>query len=266
MKNPLLDNKIKQGFYITAATIVAVIYAYTCGWVVGFPVICILSDAFIFGLIFASGIAFLWNILRYGTPSPEHQYYRMLYIVILGLFLILLSVGGEFLLFWSYFPDYVIKFLPTIYIRIFVASLLYMIASIYYLSRLEYIELQEQEPITDPMEVLPAQDVIETITIKTGTGIKVIHVDEIVFIKAEGDYVSVHTTEGQWLKEQTMKYMEIHLPCKYFLRIHRSFIINTSLLKRIERYGQQHLVELRNGDKIKISPAGYKALKEKMNL
>lgn len=89
---------------------------------------------------------------------------------------------------------------------------------------------------------------------------------DINFIKAEGDYVMIASDTGHWLKEQTMKYYEQGLPSASFARIHRSYIVNVAKITRIERYGQQQQIELRNGEKLKVSSSGYKILKEKLKL
>lgn len=266
MKNPLLDNKIKCWLYIIAAGAAAMIYSFSIGIIIELPSDCILMDALVAGAIFASETAFLWNILKYGSPSPGHPYYRFLYIAIMGIVLTGISIGGEVLLFYYYFPELMGIFITTIFIRIFVMLLIYSICAAYYTSKIRNLDMADDEPVQETAIPSVAEEILERVTIKTPSGIKVFPVSEIQFLKAEGDYVSIHTAEGQYLKEQTMKYMDAHLPGEYFVRVHRSFIINTSALKRIERYGQQHLVELKNGDKIKLSPTGYKILKEKLNL
>lgn len=256
--------------YIIGAAIVSVLYAFVIGFGVGFPNECIRMDALVFGVSFSAGLTFLWNILKYGAPSADHPFYRAIYIFTMGILIIGIGIGAEALLFSTYFPALLPLFTTTLYIRILVSSLLYIIVTMHYshkLTMMEKEEEEEMEPVGNIAPIpLPKEEILERINIKTGNGIKVIPVNDILFIKAEGDYVSIHTMEGHWLKEQTMKYMEVHLPQAAFVRVHRSFIINTSTIKHIERYGQQHLVELRNGDKIRISPTGYKTLKGKLRL
>jgi DNA-binding LytR/AlgR family response regulator len=69
-------------------------------------------------------------------------------------------------------------------------------------------------------------------------------------------------TDGKYLKEQTMKYFESHLPKSLFVRVHRSYIVNIEYISAIESYGKQNQqVLLKNGEWLKVSLAGYKALK-----
>jgi DNA-binding LytR/AlgR family response regulator len=64
-----------------------------------------------------------------------------------------------------------------------------------------------------------------------------------------------------------MKYWETHLPDDLFVRIHRSFIVNVEYISRIDLYEKEiYKVQLKNGNSLKASSAGYKLLKQKMKL
>jgi len=64
-----------------------------------------------------------------------------------------------------------------------------------------------------------------------------------------------------------MKYFEEHLPANRFLRVHRSCIVNTTAISRIELYEKQNQqLLLSNGDKIRTSLNGYKNLKKVLNI
>jgi hypothetical protein len=109
--------------------------------------------------------------------------------------------------------------------------------------------------------------VIERIAVKSGTKIHVVPIAEVLCLVADGDYVQVVTEKGKFLKEQTMKYFETQLPQNQFIRVHRSCIVNVEAISRIELYEKQsQQVMLKNGDKIKLSQAGYKLLREKLRL
>jgi len=111
------------------------------------------------------------------------------------------------------------------------------------------------------------REITDRISVKSGTKIHVIPVVEIICLFAEGDYVQLVTEKGKYLKEQTMKYFEQHLPDNLFLRIHRSCIVNITCISRIELYDKQnfHLL-LKNGENVRVSVAGYKLLKDKLKL
>jgi len=110
-------------------------------------------------------------------------------------------------------------------------------------------------------------EILERIAVKSGTKIHVVLVSEILYLQADGDYVQIFSPQGKFLKEQTMKYFEEHLPDNQFIRVHRSVIVNVEMISRIELYEKQNqLLTLKNGQQIKTSPAGYKALRLALNL
>ena len=72
-------------------------------------------------------------------------------------------------------------------------------------------------------KALPEEaECIDRITVKDGTHIHLIRTDELLYIQACGDYVTLVTPSGQYVKEQTMKYFDAHLPSAGFVRVHRS--------------------------------------------
>ena len=64
-----------------------------------------------------------------------------------------------------------------------------------------------------------------------------------------------------------MKYFEQSLPSPAFVRIHRSTIVHTIQIARIELFGKEtYQVRLKNGVTLRASNSGYKLLKEKLAL
>jgi two-component system, LytTR family, response regulator len=109
------------------------------------------------------------------------------------------------------------------------------------------------------------KDLLDRVVVKTGSKIKVIPVDEILYVESQDDYVMIYTTDGKYLKQQTMKYFEQHLDPKKFLRIHRSYIANIDTIKQLELYEKNSYVAvLSNNAKLKVSDSGYKVLKNVM--
>lgn len=108
---------------------------------------------------------------------------------------------------------------------------------------------------------------IDRITVKDGTHIHLIETDKLHYIQACGDYVTLVTPSGQYVKEQTMKYFEAHLPAAGFVRIHRSTIVNVTQISRVELFGKENYrLLLKNGTKLRVSNSGYKLLKERLKL
>ena len=108
---------------------------------------------------------------------------------------------------------------------------------------------------------------LQRIAVKTRHKIEVIPVTDISHIEADDDYVTIHTGNEKFLKEKTMKYMELHLDPSQFVRIHRSYIVNVNQISRLELYGKEtYHVLLKNGTSIRASSTGYKELKQLLNL
>ncbi|MFH0894023.1 MAG: response regulator [Bacteroidota bacterium] len=103
----------------------------------------------------------------------------------------------------------------------------------------------------------------ERIIVKKGSAVHVIPVAKILYLEADGDYVLIHTAEGKFMKEKTMKYYESHLTPTHFIRIHRSYIVNIDQVEKVELFElDTHLVVLKNGSKIRASREGYKKMRE----
>ena len=111
------------------------------------------------------------------------------------------------------------------------------------------------------------EEVIDRITVKDGSRIHLIKLDELLYIQACGDYTTLVTPSGEYIKEQTMKYFETHLPAGNFVRIHRSTIVNVTQISRVELYGKEtYQVSLKNGVKLRVSLTGYRLLKERLGI
>lgn len=111
------------------------------------------------------------------------------------------------------------------------------------------------------------EELLQRIAVKTRHKVHVIGVNQISYLEAEGDYVMIHTKEGNYLKEKTMKYFESHLDPDKFIRIHRSYIVNAESIERIELYDKEsYSVLLKTGASLKASTSGYKLLKQILHM
>jgi two-component system LytT family response regulator len=107
---------------------------------------------------------------------------------------------------------------------------------------------------------------VNRVVVRKGNAISLIPVEQIRFVEAQDDYVMIYHSGGKALKQQTMKFYEDNLSKKDFVRIHRSYIVRVGEIKRIEPYGKEnHIAILQSGDKLPVSRAGFKHLKEELN-
>ncbi len=124
-----------------------------------------------------------------------------------------------------------------------------------------------KEPASQLLAVKPEPvSPVNRIVVRKGNAINVIPVEQVRYVEAQDDYVMIFHSTGKALKQQTMKYYEDNLPRADFVRIHRSYIVKIEEIKRIEPYGKDnHVAILQSGDKLPVSRAGYKHLKEELN-
>ncbi|MCJ7448101.1 MAG: LytTR family transcriptional regulator DNA-binding domain-containing protein [Bacteroidales bacterium] len=124
-----------------------------------------------------------------------------------------------------------------------------------------------KEPVSQLLAKMPEPaSPVNRIVVRKGNAINLIPVEQIKYVEAQDDYVMVYHSGGKALKQQTMKFYEENLPKTDFVRIHRSYIVKVTELKRIEPYGKDtHVAILQSGDKLPVSRAGYKHLKEELN-
>ena len=71
--------------------------------------------------------------------------------------------------------------------------------------------------------------------IKTEYRLQKVALSSIYYLEALGDYIAFHTGQGKILSLERMRKMEEQLPPGKFLRIHKSFIINTDHISYVER-------------------------------
>jgi two-component system LytT family response regulator len=93
----------------------------------------------------------------------------------------------------------------------------------------------------------------------------VVSIDEIIHIDADDDYVEIKTAEKKYLKKETMNFLEKNLPPEIFIRVHRSSIINTNFIEKLERYGKEsYIVIMKDGSKVNVSKSRVKELKTQL--
>ncbi len=104
---------------------------------------------------------------------------------------------------------------------------------------------------------------LDRIAVKTGARIRIIQLEEIAYLEAQDDYVMIYTGDGKFLKQNTMKYFEDHLPPKSFVRVHRSYIVRADYVAQIELYEKDsYQIKLKNGKEIPVSKSGYSRLRD----
>lgn len=101
------------------------------------------------------------------------------------------------------------------------------------------------------------------IVVRNGTDIRIVPIENIVYIEAYDDYVKIFTKDSYYLKKKTMNYYEETLDPTIFFRAHRSFIINLQELTKIESLEKNsYIAILKNNKRIPLSRSSYSRLRE----
>jgi hypothetical protein len=244
--------------YLAACFATAAAYAFTAG---NQPAPYRAADACIYGCMLCFAGCVLPNIFRFAIPGrPKYGTALLSALAVLSVAVI---VGTETLAMYLCAPALFGRFAETVPVRALITLLLFAAIRLHGLPHGGRGEARDAVPAGN--DSLPAAPV-DRIAVRSGQKIKIIAVDEILYIKADGDYISIRTADGCWLKEQTMNHTGDILPPDRFVRIHRSYIVNTCHISRIERCGGQQQIVLHNSEKIKISAARYHSLKQILGL
>jgi two-component system LytT family response regulator len=92
-----------------------------------------------------------------------------------------------------------------------------------------------------------------------------IALDDIVWIKAEGDYARVHTKERSYLVSRSLKDLESRLDPARFLRLHRSTIVQASHIAAVRPAGSaRYQMQLDDGTTVIVSRSRARELKDRI--
>lgn len=247
-----------QKSHVVSCYAIAMVYALIIG---NQSIVYRIFDGCIYGSTLLLTGSILWNIFRYVLSkhsTPINQVFIIIAIILLTSGFI---VGIETFAVYLLHPSTFIYFVTTIPIRLFITCLIVVIFRLLYLIHNKAPKSFDKTTCNQPVT-----STIDRITVRSGQKIRIIPIEEIIYIQADGDYISIHTNDGNYLKEQTMKQTENMLPVSLFIRIHRSYIVNINYISRIERYRERQQIILHNKEVIKISTARYQSLKQQLGI
>ena len=95
---------------------------------------------------------------------------------------------------------------------------------------------------------------VSRFTVKTGTRIQVVPVDDILWIGAAGDYAELHAGNRSHLLRETMSALEEKLDPAKFMRIHRSRIVRSAgIVELRSTENREYTVKLNDGSEHRSS-------------
>lgn len=103
-------------------------------------------------------------------------------------------------------------------------------------------------------EVKPPGKPIDRLMVKTDGRMLLLKVDDIDWVEAADNYVSLHVGADSHLMRETMSSLEQRLPPEKFMRISRSSMVNVERIKELQpMFHGEYVVILRNGTKLTLS-------------
>jgi two-component system LytT family response regulator len=101
------------------------------------------------------------------------------------------------------------------------------------------------------------------VLVRDGVKVHIIPAAEIRYVKAEDDYVMIHTADQALLKLERLSHLEKMLDSRSFCRIHRSFLLNVAFLAKVDSHKKEsRIAVLLSGEKLPISRQGYGQLQK----
>lgn len=125
----------------------------------------------------------------------------------------------------------------------------------------ERVRLSEHHDLTERLKTLinesstrePA-DTLQRIPVEMRGQVRVVPVEEIDFIEADGPYAELHAGDHRYLIRERMQNLEEKLDPRAFIRIHRSTIV---AVNRIDTFlvaeGGRYAVRLKNGTRLRVA-------------
>lgn len=133
----------------------------------------------------------------------------------------------------------------------------YLLKPITYSRFLQACKLAEQRIGSGPRDTAGP----EALFVKDGYHWVKIPIDQIIYIKAEDNYISLAEKNKRTLTRMTLQEISSRLPARQFMQIHKSYIIALPAIEKLE----QHQVTV-SGEKIPLSKAYKGELFQRLSL
>lgn len=116
-----------------------------------------------------------------------------------------------------------------------------------------------------PIDV-PISEAGARMPVPTATGLKLLRLNAIRGAQAKGDYVRLHTSEGEHLLRASITWLAQRLAPQGMIRIHRSFLVQPRLIQMIRSQGSGRLVVVIDGHQLPVSRRQLSALRPHLGL
>ena len=103
-----------------------------------------------------------------------------------------------------------------------------------------------------------APESVQQIAISLTEGIYMIEVEDITYLKAEGNYCKISSKSRTHLVSKTLKQISEKMMSEDFIRVHQSYLINSACIAFYNK--QESSIKLKNDELIPVSRSGRKVL------
>lgn len=83
------------------------------------------------------------------------------------------------------------------------------------------------------IEPVPASGYAQRLSVRHGEHIRVLAVDDIDWIRADGNYLHIHVGSMRYLHRDTLRHLLVQLDPTRFLRIHRGTLVNLARIREV---------------------------------
>ncbi len=116
-----------------------------------------------------------------------------------------------------------------------------------------YFKFKDKESEVLELKISKAEP-IKHLIIKDKGKLSKVHLEQIKYFEAFDNYLKVHTSNRMYLIRKTLKNIESKLKDLGFVRIHRSYIVNTSYVESAKKLKTGDIdIQLNSGESLKMS-------------
>ena len=123
------------------------------------------------------------------------------------------------------------------------------------------------EPRAEAAPAAPKHDYLERISVEQRGQVRVVPVDKVDYITADGPYAELHVGDRVFAIRERMQTLDERLDPAIFFRIHRSAIVRLDRIDTLLRHpGGDYGVRLKNGTELSLSRGRREELEAKLGI
>jgi len=127
--------------------------------------------------------------------------------------------------------------------------------------------LRERDPSLLEEESSREEPYLERIAVQGRGKARIVPVEDLTHITADGSYAELHTTEDTYVIRERMKTLAARLDPDQFVRVHRSAIVRLDEIELILRGGGgNYAVRLNDGTRVSVSRSRIDELQERLGV